>query len=77
MSEYPRAMYRDGGQMNIWGHDVDYRTVRGEDQENEALAQGWRLTPNKPHPLDHDGDGTPGGPKPRRGRPPKVRETVE
>lgn len=47
--------------MNIWGHDVDYRTVRDEQEEVEALSRGWRLTPNKIHPLDHDGDGKPGG----------------
>lgn len=78
MSEYPKALYRDGTQMRVWdAHDVDYRTVRDEDEEVEALSNGWRLTPHKTHPLDHDGDGRLGGSRPRRGRPPKVREVSQ
>ena len=72
--EYPKAMYKDGGEALIWGKPVMTLTVRSVEQEVEALADGWRFRPEHPHPLDHDGDGDKGGSLPRRGRPPKVRE---
>lgn len=62
MSEYPKMLFRDGDMCRVWNeHDVDYKTVRDGDEEEEALSAGWRLTPNKISPLDHDGDGNPGG----------------
>jgi len=55
-------LYRDGHTCRVWDeHDVDCKTVRDGDEEWEALSAGWRLTPNKISPLDHDGDGKPGG----------------
>lgn len=62
MSEFPKMLYRDGTETRVWNkHDVDTRIVEGAEQEEKALANGWRLTPDKKSPLDHDGDGKPGG----------------
>ena len=64
-------------------HGVDYLIVGGEAELADALRGGWRegleaqeAAPR--HPLDHDGDGEPGGSLPdavaprKRGRKPKV-----
>jgi hypothetical protein len=67
-AEYPKAAYKDGGADLIWGNPVQTRTVHSGDEEKEALAQGWRLHPLKPDPLDHDGNGHKGGSLPGRRR---------
>ncbi len=68
-------LYREGSAAEIWGHSVDTCIVEDAQELSEALADGWRLRPDEIHPLDHDGDGKPGGSLPkRRGRPPKQRE---
>ena len=43
--EYPKAIYRDGGAALIWGLPVETSAVRSEEEEREALQQGWRLHP--------------------------------
>lgn len=72
---YPRMLYRPGPSLRVWdAHDVDTCIVKDEDEHLAALEAGWGDTPEPRHPLDHDGDGKPGGSLPkRRGRPPKVR----
>jgi hypothetical protein len=60
--EFPKAIYRDGGEDLVWGLPIETSAVGSEDEEREALALGWRLHPTaKPNPLDHDGDGHKGG----------------
>lgn len=73
MQEYPLMLYRDGDMLPE--HGVDYLVVQDEAERAEALRNGWRMGLD---PLDHDGDGTPGGslsddvaPR-RRGRPRKA-----
>lgn len=67
MSDYPKMLYRKGGALPELG--LDYRIVADEAEEGEAIGEGWRLGVD---PLDHDGDGRPGGAK--RGRKPKEAE---
>lgn len=64
MSVYPRMLYREGDMLPE--HGVDYRIVADEAEEGAAIGEGWRVGLD---PLDHDGDGKPGGAK--RGRKPK------
>ncbi len=80
-AEWPKAIYRDGGDTLLWGEPIETSSVKDAEEEKEALASGWRLHPLrreqvKRDPLDHDGDGHKGGSLPgkRRGRPPKVKE---
>lgn len=62
MSMWPRMLYRDGNEYHVWDrHHVATRIVNSEEEESEALANGWRLTPDRKDPFDHDGDGRPGG----------------
>ena len=68
MSDFPRMLYRDGSAVEVWGKAVDTLIVDDGDEMERALANGWRLRPDKTHPLDHDGDGKPGGSRPRRGK---------
>lgn len=63
-AEYPKALYRDGGDDLIWGNPVRTAVASDEDEEKALRSQGWRLHPIA-HPLDHDGDGRKGGSKPR------------
>jgi len=70
-ADYPKALYADGGDELIWGQPVRTAIAQDEDEEKALRSKGWRLHPIK-HPLDHDGDGRPGGSTPRRGRPPKT-----
>ncbi|WP_343518097.1 hypothetical protein [Sphingomonas sp.] len=71
--EYPKAIYKDGGDELIWGEPVQTSAVHSDTEEREALAKGWRLHPLKFDPLDHDRNGHKGGSMPgRRGRRPKV-----
>ncbi|SCY69297.1 hypothetical protein SAMN05660666_02504 [Novosphingobium aromaticivorans] len=64
MSEFPKMLYRAGDMLPDIG--CDYRIVADEAEESAAIADGWRVGLD---PLDHDGDGKPGGAK--RGRKPK------
>lgn len=71
--EYPKAIYRDGGDELIWGEPVETGAVLSREEEVEALANGWRL-----HPLKPEGDEALtaeiiGEAPKRRGRPPKVK----
>ena len=69
MSEYPKMLIRMNGQ------DRANLTVPDAEAEVAAKAEGWRNV--GAHPLDHDGDGEPGGSLPdavaprKRGRPRK------
>jgi len=75
--EYPKALYRDGGDALIWGKPVRTTIATTREEEKALAAQGWRLHPLR-HPLDHDGDGRLGGSLPKRsGRPPKTREQAQ
>lgn len=57
---YPLALWKDGTQYRVWNaYDVELRIVQDENEEEEALADGWRLTPNSL--TDADGDGEMGG----------------
>lgn len=58
MQTYPRMLYRSGNSFSWEGHDLDTRTVADADEEAQAIAEGWRISPL---PLDHDGDNKPGG----------------
>lgn len=70
MSDYPRMLYRPGDAVRVWNaHDVDTLIVADEAEHLDALTQGWTERPGPRHPLDHDGDGRPGGSLPRRPRP--------
>jgi hypothetical protein len=65
MSEHPKALYRGD----------DWLIVPDAEAELVARGQGWGDIGQ--HPLDHDGDGEPGGSLPdavaprKRGRPRK------
>ena len=70
--EYPKAAYRLGTEMDVWGRMMDMRSLTDAQDEARALREGWAL-----HPLDiHDDEPLMAElvdePK-RRGRPPKVR----
>lgn len=58
MSKYPRMMYRKGGEIEWEGKTFDTLVAADEDEEKAAAKEGWRVSPD---PLDHDGDGQPGG----------------
>lgn len=45
--EYPKAIYRDGGAELVWGEPIQTSAANSADEENEALADGWRLHPDK------------------------------
>lgn len=57
MSEYPRMLYRDGGDLNdhklqdtplkIMGKfTCDTRIVESSEEEAEAMAEGWAVSPD-------------------------------
>lgn len=64
-TEYPKMLYRDGVELDVNGIKVDTRIAHSADEQAEALDNGWRVSLIQ-HPLDHDGDGKPGGSRPRR-----------
>ena len=81
MSRFPKMMFKFGDMLPE--HGVDYLIVECEAEMVNALGDGWREGLEAPqvssrHPLDHDGDGRPGGSLPdavaprKRGRPRKV-----
>lgn len=59
-SEYPKAIYRDGGAELVWGQPIMTSAANSPEEEKAAIAGGWRLSPVA-DPLDHDGDGRKGG----------------
>lgn len=63
--EYPKALYQDGGTDLIWGNPVRTAIVHDGEEEEIMRLDGWRVHPIA-DPLDHDGDGKPGGSLPRR-----------
>lgn len=71
--EFPRAMFKDGGDVLIDGRPVREIAVRDAAEQDEKRLEGWRVNPAS-DPLDHDLNGEPGGSLPRRGRPPKPRD---
>lgn len=70
MQQYPKWL-RHPGEPDV--------LVPNEDAERDqmaAWAEKYPVSETQPrqHPLDHDGDGKPGGSLPkRRGRPPKAK----
>lgn len=58
MSNHPRMLYRSGNSLEWNGLSLDTRIVADENEEAQAVKEGWRISP---FPLDHDGDGKPGG----------------
>lgn len=64
-TDYPKAIYADGGTELLWGEPIKTRIVLNAEEEGEALSNGWRL-----HPFKASGDTEPK----RRGRPPMKRE---
>lgn len=64
-SEYPKALYQDGGDDLIWGKPVRTAVAHDEEEEKALRLKGWRLHPIA-NPLDHDGNGKAGGSLPRR-----------
>jgi hypothetical protein len=45
-NEYPRVLYRDGTQEEVWGRKVDMLHVNDEDEQDAAMADGWTLRPD-------------------------------
>lgn len=45
-NEYPRVLYRDGSQEDVWGKKCDLHNVGDADELAAALADGWSLTPD-------------------------------
>ncbi len=43
--EYPKAVYKDGGDTMICGLPITERTVQDAAEEEALLADGWRLQP--------------------------------
>lgn len=49
MSDYPRMMYRKGGDQQIHGFDVETLVVTDAEGEREAQGKGWRGSPSLAH----------------------------
>jgi hypothetical protein len=88
---YPKHLFKHPGPYGIGSRTYAVAGAASEDEEAALIARGWHPTKEaawglepepveapKPHPLDHDGDGKPGGSLPgeqstrRRGRPRKA-----
>lgn len=68
--EFPAMLYKRGSAFEWDGELFDYVIVNDAEEAEIAAADGW--TVGKPgDPLDLDGDGKPGGSKPRAARKPK------
>lgn len=63
--EYPKAAYKLGGNVDVWGRMMFVRSLTDKSDEDRALADGWAL-----HPLDLSDDDAPVKRGP--GRPKKV-----
>ena len=71
-AEYPKAAYRLGGDVDVWGRMMDMRSLIDALDEERALNEGWFLHPNDvpdEEPLIAEALEQPR----RRGRPPKAR----
>ena len=45
MSDFPRMIYRAGGEHELHGVMVDYKIVESQEGLDAALADGWAMTP--------------------------------
>lgn len=71
-AEYPKAAYRLGGDVDVWGRMMTMRSLTDALDEERALNDGWYLHPNDvpdDEPLIAEDLDQPK----RRGRPPKAR----
>lgn len=71
-AEYPKAAYRLGGDVDVWGRMMTMRPLTDALDEERALNDGWYLHPNDvpdDEPLIAEDLDQPK----RRGRPPKAR----
>lgn len=60
--EYPKMLFRAGGDQMIHGRPLQTVTVQDEEGEKIAGAEGFvRYDALDASPLDHDHDGKPGG----------------
>lgn len=48
-TEWPKALYRDGGAELLWGEPIETRAANDAEEEAALIADGWRL-----HPLIRD-----------------------
>lgn len=68
--EYPRMLYRHGGDEEVHGVSVSTRIVQTEDEQDALTADGWSVTPAKAArwaEQQKQADGEP----PVSGRPPR------
>jgi hypothetical protein len=70
MSDYPQMLVKPGKAIKWAAFDLDTLVVHDEAEEKAARSDEWVSPHELVEPLDHDGDGKPGGslPKARRGR---------
>lgn len=71
-AEYPKAAYRLGGDIDVWGRMMFVRSLADALDEDRAIEEGWHLHPNDvpdDEPLIAEELEQPK----RRGRPPKAR----
>ncbi len=46
MSDFPKALYRDGTEFDFEGRTLDMLTVADKDEMTAALAEGWAALPD-------------------------------
>lgn len=62
MSAYPKMLFRPGDALHFAGRDLETHTVADAAEHDAARKDGWRTFDELgDSPLDHDGDGKPGG----------------
>lgn len=68
MSEYPKMLYKRGGDEIVFGVPATYSIAEDADAEKALRADGYddALALLAADPLDHDGDGKKGGSVARR-----------
>lgn len=49
-NEFPKGLYKSPGLNEIEGHLLDYRIVDDLDAQEQALSDGWSLTPSEAVP---------------------------
>jgi hypothetical protein len=52
MSEFPKMIYRKGGEAEIFGLKCETSTVESDAEEQEATTDGWHRTPFEAHGVD-------------------------
>lgn len=52
MSNYPRMLYRKGGEDEIFGLKCETSIVEGADEEKAAYLEGWARTPFEAHGVE-------------------------